>query len=232
MQPYFFPFLGYYQLVSSVDYFISYNDVNFIERGWINRNNILAPAGKQLFTIPLVGASSNKLIMDISIADINKWKTSFLKTIYFTYKKAPFFESSYHLVEDVLSQGYDTIDKVATQSIERVFSYIGLNKEIKLSSELDYNRDGNKVEKIISLVSFFDAKTIHFPSGSKLLYKSSDFRDDGYITFAVMPNLIPYAQFNKNNFEAGLSIIDVLMFNDKETIISYFNAIKTEPLDE
>ena len=58
MQPYLFPYLGYFQLIAAVDKFVFYDDVNFIKNGWINRNRLLISGKVNYITIPLSGASS------------------------------------------------------------------------------------------------------------------------------------------------------------------------------
>jgi hypothetical protein len=91
MQPYIFPYIGYFQLIKAVDKFVIYDDVNFINRGWINRNRILVNGKDSLFTIPLKEASQNKLINDIDVNWDDAWKSKWLKTLEQSYKKAPIF---------------------------------------------------------------------------------------------------------------------------------------------
>ena len=99
MQPYFLPYIGYFQLIKAVNLFIIYDDVQFIKGGWINRNYILSNRNKSMFNLILKGASANKLINEISVqTDQNK----LLKTIYHSYKKAPYFEFVYPLIENIL----------------------------------------------------------------------------------------------------------------------------------
>ena len=91
MQPYFMPYIGYFQLINAVDKFIVYDDVNYINKGWINRNNILVNGKVHSFTIPLKEASQNKLINEIYLSEETKWRINFLKTLEQNYTKAPFF---------------------------------------------------------------------------------------------------------------------------------------------
>ena len=91
MQPYFFPYIGYFQLISAVDIFVVYDDVNYINKGWINRNHILVNGQAKLITIPLIQASQNKHISEIELFGDLKWKDKLLKTIEFNYKKASYF---------------------------------------------------------------------------------------------------------------------------------------------
>src|SRR5688572_17972704 len=99
MQPYFAPYIGYFQLIHSVDKFIIYDDVNFIKKGWINRNNILAGGKAQLFTIPLVAASQNKLINELEISGEGNWRHKLKSSIEHSYRKAPQFQHVFPLIE-------------------------------------------------------------------------------------------------------------------------------------
>ena len=102
MQPYIFPYLGYYQLVNAVDSFVFFDDVNFINKGWINRNRILVNNEDFRFTIPLIKASQNRLINEIEISDFRKWRTDFLRIIEGNYKKAPCFSFFYEWLSNFL----------------------------------------------------------------------------------------------------------------------------------
>ena len=91
MQPYLFPYIGYFQLINAVDTFVVYDDVNYIKKGWINRNSILVNEKPFLFTVDLKEVSQNKLINEITIDENSNWKKNILRTIELSYKKAPFF---------------------------------------------------------------------------------------------------------------------------------------------
>ena len=137
MQPYFFPYIGYYQLVSAVDHFIFYDDVNFIKRGWINRTNIISKEGKQLLSISLVKSSQNKLISEIELAGP---QDKLLKTIEFTYKKAPYFDEVYPMVESCVKAPYTLISDFAannfsTESSEKKSTY-GLTVKMQYGSRI------------------------------------------------------------------------------------------------
>src|ERR1035437_356071 len=91
MQPYIFPYLGYYQLVNTVDTFVFFDDVNYIKKGWINENNILVNDAAYKFTLPVKDSSQNKRINQIELSDYKTWCDKFLKTLSSTYKKSPQF---------------------------------------------------------------------------------------------------------------------------------------------
>ena len=102
MQPYFLPYLGYFQLIHASDLFVCFDDVNYIKKGWINRNQILVNGKPHLFTIPLLGASQNKKINQIELDDFSKWRANFLKMIQFNYAKCSQYEHVFPWLENVL----------------------------------------------------------------------------------------------------------------------------------
>jgi hypothetical protein len=232
MQPYFFPFIGYYQLVFASDYFISYNDVNFIEGGWINRNYIISPGEKSLITVPLVKPSPNRLINEIKILSDSSWKKKLEKTIFYTYKKAPFFDDVYHLVQNVINDDIETIDALALLSISKVFEYSGIAKNFYSSSQINYDRSSDRVGKILSIANYFESKTILFPSGSKELYRDEEFESHDFKSFVVAPQIMEYRQFVKDKFISHLSMIDVLMFNSPGKVKEMISNIKFEKLND
>ena len=107
MQPYLFPYIGYWQLLNAVDTFVLYDDVNYINKGYINRNSILVDGKAQQFTLELINASQNKLINEIEIGNNSK---KLLKTITQSYIKAPFFEDIITLIEEILTKYPDLIE--------------------------------------------------------------------------------------------------------------------------
>ncbi|HRP60110.1 MAG TPA: WbqC family protein [Vicingus sp.] len=230
MQPYFFPYLGYFQLINAVDIFIVYNDVQYIERGWINRNNFLINKTSTLISIPLIKASCSKRINEIEIDINNKLLIKSLNTIKQNYSKAPFYNKSFQIFHDsIFYSSSKTIDNICLQSFKLIKDYLNLDTEFILSSEIDYNRNASSVEKINEISYQFNSKEILFPSGSRQLYNTSDFPN--FKTSSIVTNFTPYNQFTKQ-FIPGLSILDILIFNDKNTIRYLLNDFKKYSLDE
>ncbi len=230
MQPYFLPYLGYFNLLFHSDIFVLYNDINYIERGWINRNKIIKKDGFNLFTIPLRKASATKLISDIYISDEQKWRSKLLKTIEITYVKAPYFNSTYNLVEKIVLKKIYKLDEFIKNSITEILNFIELEKGIIFSSDFDYDRNTNKENKLVSITRNLQANTLVFPPGSRDLYSETFFIKKDINTEVIIPNLSKYKQFKKNEFTPGLSIVDVLMFNDIEEVKKLFNDYKISNL--
>lgn len=215
MQPYLFPYIGYFQLIYASDLFLIYDDVSYIKQGYINRNNILSPNGSIRFTVPVPGASSNKLIMDLEYsADVKK----ILKAIEQGYSKAPYFSEVFPLVEQALTQKDRSIASVCLTSYQLIFNYLGIEKQFKKTSDLDYDRTASARDRLIALCHKFSAERYINAPGGKKLYSHGDFAAKG-IDLRFLETLpVNYSQAN-NQFVPNLSIIDMLMYCSSESVI-------------
>lgn len=216
MQPYIFPYIGYFQLINAVDTFVFYDDVHFIKKGWISRNNILNNNNAILFSIPLKDASQNKLINEIVVSWDFKSKEKFLKTIETNYKKATYFEPVYSLVKEIVFCDVELISDLSIKSVLSVCNYLGIEKRIIKSSE-NYTSsiDLKKEFRLIDICKKEQAVTYLNPIGGQELYKKEDFLKEGIELLFIKSKEIKYRQFN-STFVPWLSIIDVLMFNSRE----------------
>nr|WKN36986.1 WbqC family protein [Tunicatimonas sp. TK19036] len=222
MQPYFFPYIGYFHLISAADTFVFFDDVNFIKRGWINRNHILANNTVYRFTLPLNKPSQNKAINEVYLNIDHKWRDNFLRTIEQAYKKAPYFTSVFPLIETIVVDNSKSqkISSVAIESIKSTLSYLNIRKVLKVSSEIDYNRENPGEEKIISICKTLGATHYINAIDGQDLYSKDKFSDCGLeLSFVKTDAELKYQQFDYSEFTANLSIIDVLMFNSKESVI-------------
>lgn len=119
MQPYIFPYIGYFQLVSVVDKFVFYDDVNFINRGWINRNRILINSSANYFTVSLNKASQNMLINEVQVLN---GSLSLVKTMEMAYKRAPYFNEIMPLIHQIFVTEYNLISDMAIDSVKLISS--------------------------------------------------------------------------------------------------------------
>lgn len=219
MQPYIFPYLGYFQLVNAVDDFVFYDDVNFIKQGWINRNNILINNSKTLFTIPLKKASSFTEIKDTELHPqlFNKWKRKFLKSISQAYAKAPYFNEVYALVENVLKSD-GTIAELAGNSVIKTFEYLNIKKKFYWSSKhFDQSKSLNRADRLIEICKNLKTDSYVNVKAGIELYDKSYFLEKGINLNFIENKLNEYPQLGYD-FIPGLSIIDVLMFNTLEEV--------------
>jgi hypothetical protein len=222
MQPYFFPYIGYFQLVSSVDRFVFFDDVNFIKKGWINRNRILQNNEVHTFSIPLSGMSQNKKISETALAEPAAWNAAFLKTLSISYKRAPFFDETYALIERVLTgTTYASIAELASASVRAVLGHVGLTQLFESSSAMAYS-GMNGQEKILSICNLLHASAYVNPANGAFQYEEEDFKKAGVDLFFLKAEIDAYAQWDGRAFEPALSVIDVLMFNDRETVKQMF----------
>jgi len=217
MQPYFFPYIGYFQLIKAVDTFVFYDDVNYITRGWINRNKILINNEAKYITIPCKGASQNKLIYDVEHALDDRKRGKLIKKIKFSYSKAPFFDSIFPLFKRVINQEEKTIADLAIRSIIESADYLGLGTSFKTSRENYNNTELDAADRLIDICKQEDTTNYINALGGQKLYDKSYFEDKGIELSFLEPQESEYQQFG-DDFVPWLSIIDVLMFNAPEKV--------------
>jgi len=218
MQPYIFPYIGYFQLIHATDVFVFYDDVNYINKGWINRNRILLNGKEHLFTLPCKEASQSKLIMDIEVLEDAKAINKLLATMQAAYRKAPNFNEVYPMAERVLNEGQGAkLSEVAAGSVKAVCEYIGLSRTFKTSSECYDNRELKKADRLIDICHREGIKKYVIPSGGQEIYTKEYYGEQGISLSFLVPGRRDYMQFD-NSFVPWLSILDVLMFNSKEEI--------------
>ncbi len=217
MQPYLFPYLGYFQLVAAVDHFVFYDDVNFIKRGWINRNNILLHGESHAFTVPLEKASQNKRIVDTMLKDLAGWKPKFIATLQHAYKQAPNFEQVLSLIEGVFDRGDTDIAALAAGSIQAVSDYLGLSPQWHTSSETLNEVRGKGPERILNICQQMGATTYFNPVGGMEIYDRQPFKEAGISLHFLKMASLEYPQ-QGDPFVPYLSIIDVMMHNSPTQI--------------
>ncbi len=210
MQPYFCPYLGYFQLVNAVDKFVFYDDVAYIKGGWINRNKITSNGKEFLFTIPLVAASSYKLIKDTEVNWHVKDVDKLMKNIASSYKKAPYYGAVMQVLEQIISDEPATIGLLAGRSVEAFSDYLGLQTKFSYSSEGNYTKTDNRVENLINIIKAEQGDVYINPVGGMELYSKAEFSQYDVSLF-----------FLKG--KPSLSIIDVCMNNSVKNIISLIN---------
>ena len=217
MQPYFLPYIGYFQLINAVDEFVLYDDVNFINKGWISRNNLLANNKSSLFSVPLKEASQNKLICDIEIIQDDKWQKKLLKTIEQSYKKAPNFCNIFQLTQEIINIEEVNISKFIHYSLLKICGYLNIKTKIVESSKVFQNNALKAQERILDICHKTGAKHYINPIGGVELYDKTVFAEQNIQLQFINSHKIHYRQFNED-FVPYLSILDLLMFKNKEEI--------------
>lgn len=227
MQPYFMPYIGYFQLINTVDKFIFYDDVTFIKQGWINRNQVLINNQAKMFSVPLSNASSHTLIKDvlISVNGYEKWKKSFLSSLMFNYKKAKNYEAVRELIEDILADSPETISELAIISIIKISNYLGIKTEFEICSENYDNNHLSGQDRVLDICKKEEASTYINPIGGIELYSEEVFNENNIDLFFISAKKSTYKQFSEE-FIPFLSIIDVLMFNDNKQVLQMLNEFE------
>ncbi len=218
MQPYFFPYIGYFQLIANVEKFIFYDDVNYIKQGWINKNNFLISKKAHPFSVPLANQSSFKLISETEINQqlYKKWKVKFLRSIEQSYNKAPYFNEVFHIITKVFEQEYLTISELAIGSIKAMCNYLEIDTQLAVSSQCSNYVNLSGKDRVIAICKQEGASVYINPVGGQELYDKKVFANAGLELFFLKAKIRKYDQ-NQLEFVPGLSILDVIMFNGKRT---------------
>lgn len=217
MQPYIFPYIGYFQLLGAVDVFVSYDTAQYIKGGWINRNRILFQEAPKYITFPVRKRQLNSLINEHLFADniIIKEKNKILSVLQQSYSKAPFFNVVYPLLEDIINIDESNVARFAEHTQKEILKYMGIDVEYKRSSELDFDKSLKGQDRVVEIVKKLCGKRYINPIGGLELYSSKEFILNGIELRFLKSEVKPYQQFS-NDFVPNLSILDVLMFNSKE----------------
>lgn len=213
MQPYFVPYIGYWQRVSAVDVHVIYDDVNYIKGGWINRNRILLNGEPHYFNLPLVGASPNKLINQIGTSNNDILQKKMLRTLEQAYKRAPYFCQTMQVLEPIICNEEENLAKYLVEQIKRICEYLQINTKILISSDVPKNNSLHAQDKVLEICRILGASEYYNARSGRELYDKSTFAAHNILLkFIEADNTIVYRQFN-SSFLPSLSIVDVMMFN-------------------
>jgi hypothetical protein len=214
-QPYFLPYISYWQLINVADVFYIGDNYAYIKRGWINRNRILFRGAPELFGIEVLHASSFSLISELNIAKINKRKK--MNKLYEAYHKAPYYENGARLMEEILDSPEENLSEFLISSIKTICDYLEIKTPIRKMSELEGNDSFKREERIYDMCHRLGADTYVNPIGGKELYDGGEFEKQGIKLRFINTDEIVYKQFG-DSFVEKLSIIDVIMFNSREEL--------------
>ncbi|AKZ64639.1 WbqC-like protein [Herbaspirillum hiltneri N3] len=223
MQPYFFPYIGYWQLIQAADRFVIYDDVNYINRGWINRNRLLINGEPTLITLPLRQASQNKKICDIDIAPTAEWLKKMLRMVEVTYKKAPYFNDVFPVIEGVLTYERSNLADYLAHHLQTMASFMEIETEFVVTSRDYANSQLAAQERIIDIARREQADVYINAQGGKELYDAASFSQVGIDLRFIAMRPLPYPQ-RGSGFTPYLSIIDALMEVGPKQIRSHLDA--------
>jgi len=214
MQPYFLPYIGYFQLIKAVDKFIVYDNIQYIKNGWINRNRFLQNGKDNYFTLPLKKDSNFLDVNDRFIA-IDFDKKKLCNQIKASYVKAPFFQSVFPLFEEILFCSHENLFEYVYASLLRICAYLEIKTEILISSSISIDHTLKSENKVLAICQALSATEYINAIGGMELYSKERFAENNIKLSFLKTQPIEYKQFN-NIFVPYLSILDVLMFNSVE----------------
>jgi hypothetical protein len=217
MQPYFLPYIGYWQLIAAVDAFVVYDNIKYTKKGWINRNRFLQNGKDAMFSLSLKKGSDSLDVCERELAaDFDRERL--LNQLRAAYRRAPHFEQTFPLVEKVVRYPESNLFSFLYNSIVQVCAHLGVQTQIVVSSEVGIDHRLQAQDKVLSLCEALDATSYVNAIGGVELYSKQVFSDQGIDLNFIKSLPFEYAQYGEP-FVPWLSIIDVLMFNPLDQVI-------------
>ena len=223
MQPYLFPYIGYFQLMNAVDEFVVYDNIEFTKKGWINRNRVLVNGNDAYISFPLKKDSDyldicERYLAEAWIADRKKM----LNRIHASYSKSPYFSDVYPVIEKAILFEENNLFLFILNSMNLVKDYLQITTSLVTSSTIPVDHTLKAEKKVIEICKDRKAEVYINPIGGLGLYDKNEFKESGIELHFLKSDPIEYKQF-ENDFVPWLSIIDVMMFNSREQIKGYLN---------
>lgn len=223
MQPYFMPYIGYWQLIHAVDEFIVYDNIQFTKKGWFNRNRMLEADHDRIFTLPIKKDSDYLDVKERFLSDDSDQEiTRTLRVIQANYRKAPYFSEIYPLIEKCFLYPERNLFEYIYHSLTTICEYLDIDTKVTISSSVDIDHSLKAEKKVIALCKATDTDVYINAIGGMELYDREEFKTQGLDLKFIKTNPIEYEQFGKQ-FVPWLSIMDVMMFNDKATVKRFLN---------
>jgi hypothetical protein len=223
MQPYFFPYIGYFQLINAVDEFVVYDNIEYSKKGWINRNRILLNGKDVFISIPLKKESDYFNIDKRSLSeDWTVQRKHILNKIVGAYRKAPYFKKAFQVIETAILFEEKNLFKFIFHSLQLTREYLGINTELIISSAISVDHKLKGEEKVIEICKAKNVSIYINAIGGLGLYNTERFMQENISLHFLKSGNINYRQFN-DCFLPELSIIDVMMFNDRKEIATALN---------
>lgn len=216
MQPYFLPYIGYFQLLNAVDEYVIYDNIQFTKKGWINRNRILQNGKDTLITVPIEKDSDYLYICQRSVSS-GFDKKKLINQIRESYRKAPHFNEVIPLIENIINYENNNLFSYIYNSVTKVCDYLNIKTGIIISSAIDIDHSSKGQDKVIAFCKALGATEYCNAIGGQELYSASDFQEENIQLNFLSSNSVKYEQF-ENEFVPWLSILDVMMFNSTEEI--------------
>jgi hypothetical protein len=223
MQPYFFPYIGYFQLMRAVEKFVIYDNIQFTKKGWINRNKILLNGRASYITLPLKKDSDYLDIYDRYLAEnFQIERKKILRKIESAYRKAPFYENVLPIIKKSLAYENNNLFCFINNSISLVKKYLSIETSIVKSSSINIDHSLKGQDRVLAICKELQASEyINLPGGTSL-YSKKRFSDSDIKLKFIYPLSISYQQ-NALEFIPSLSILDVLMWNPVNKVVEFLD---------
>jgi len=217
MQPYFFPYIGYYQLMHAVEKFVVLDDVDYIKGGWINRNIIPIGGKPHWLTLPLVSPSPNRQINQTNIADDNGWRKKMLRTIHENYSKKIDATDLLNLIDEIIAKAEGNLAEYITKTIKEISSLFRIGTEILKASQDFPKKNIGGEERVINICQKLNAEIYINLPGVKSIYNRNKFVDSGIQLVFLDPDIEKINLISGTN-SIYVSIIDLMMRNNLDSI--------------
>lgn len=215
MQPYLFPYLGYFQLLNAVDRFVLLDDAAHIRRGWVNRNALAGRDARQPFVFPVAYAPRDAAILDVRLHEPEQAARRFMRTLAHLYGQAPFYGPVSELISGILSGGEERLALVIRHSLERIAAYLGIATPIVSAAERHGEIRSRGARRILDICRAEGATTYLNPEGGTELYDPAPFAEAGIALRFLHHRPLPYDR-RGGVFLERLSIVDAMMYNAPE----------------
>ena len=229
MQPYFLPYLGYFQLMQLADVFVVYDNIQYTKKGWINRNRILVNGQPALFTLPLKHASSALDIAQRELADDFPHQAErILRRFEAAYATAPFFAETLVLLRECLRHPDRNLFRYLLHSLRLTAAHLGITTPVIVSSSLAIDPALRAEDRVIAICQAIGATEYVNPPGGRDLYHQERFAPHGITLRFLNPLIEPYQQFGAG-FISHLSVVDALMFNAPDLVSAIIRSGRSVP---
>lgn len=225
MQPYFFPYIGYFQLMAYADRWVVFDDVQFIDKGWVNRNRILHPDPAkqwQFITLPLDGRSRNDRICDLNIKADGKWRAQTLGKLTSYRRKAPHYDATIEFVRECFDTDETNLSRFLVRTLRLTAARLGISTPIDVQTELSLSLGPvrHAGQWALRISEALGGTQYVNPHGGSEIFEEDEFSGAGIELRFLRPRLSPYVQ-RRGGWVPGLSIVDVMMWNSPQAIADH-----------
>ena len=223
MQPYFLPYIGYWQLIKKVDEFVIYDNIEFTKKGWFNRNRFLVNGEDALFTVAIKSDSDSLSVSERYLAESFD-REKLLRRFESSYRKTPYFKQHFPVIQNIVRFPSNNLFLYLLNSIREICAFLEIKTQITIASQVPLDHEAFKGQaKIIEICRQLKATAYINPIGGLDLYRAEDFQKNNIRLGFLKAQPVPYAQFD-HEFVSFLSILDLMMFNSRDQMINLLEA--------